>query len=369
MAKKFAGLFFLLALTIAPLLAALSGGIGAALSGKTPSQALKACFPGADYLRAMRIAISYMGGSKEQNGVFITEEMLMLDVRPEGQDVIESNISSVIELASRFERPSYLMLIPTACAIQQSKVPYNNFTPVYDQRQLIDEVYRSMAGNLTVIDVYPTLFNHQNEYIYYHTDNSPTGLGGYYIYAAAAQKLGQANPRGIEQFDAEHIDHDYYGDLYQMSPYRKVKPDRVSTYIFASWGREYTVTHYDADGGIRRYFTLYPRFKQALGSSKDVILGGVSPMVRIDAENAGQNRSLLIFGDETMQSYLPFLLTHYSHVTFVETAQVTPELLRTVDPEDYSQILFAYSVNHFVGSEQMASMSRFAAPAAVPKER
>lgn len=370
MAKRLTGLLFALMLAAVPLWLLLSGGFQGLrddLRKESVEKAFSDRFPGADALERLRIAMKYVGGSKEQNGVFIADDMLMLNMKPSGQDVIDSNITRVIELSLRFGKTSYLMLIPTSSAIQQSKVPYNSLAPSYDQRALIDAIYRRMAGNLSVIDVYPTLFNHQSEYIYYRTDNAPTGMGGYYIYTVAAKKLG-FQPRGIEQFDVEHIDYDYHGDLYNMAPYSAVTPDRVSTYVFSRSRRGYTMTHYDSIDMSRRYYTLYPEFRRQLGNSMEVVLGGVSPIVDIEVENSQYNKQLLIFGDHTMQSYLPFLLVHYSRVTFVETAQVTSELLTKINPKDYSQILFAYSVDRFVSGEQLAALGRFAVPAAVQKD-
>ena len=40
---------------------------------------------------------------------------------------------------------------------------------------------------------------------------------------------------------------------------------------------------------------------------------------------------MLIFGDRSVQSYLPFLLIYYEQVTFVDTATATPELLQSLN--------------------------------------
>lgn len=367
MAKKLMGLTFLVMLFTVPVWMLLTGQFAFAGNEQdsTIETRLQAHFPAMDAFQRLRIALKYIGGSKEQNGVLIADDMLMRNVEPAGQDIIDSNITRIIELSLRFERQVYLMLIPTSSAIQQSKVPYN-FAPRYDQRALIDGVYRRMAGNLTVIDVYPTLFNHQNEYIYYRTHNAPTGMGGYYIYTMAAKKLGFSQVRGIDEFDAHHIDFEYRGDLYREAPYNAVTPDRVTEYVF-SGRRGYTMTHYASPMETRRYYTIYPEFRKELGDSMDVLMGGVSPIVDIQVENSQYNKQLLIFGDSTMQSYLPFLLAHYSRITFVETAQVTTDLLTKINPKDYSQILFAYSVDRFVRDEQLTELGRFAVPAAVHK--
>ena len=223
--KKLTGTVFLLMLFAVPCLIAAGGGgralLRAAGSIYAPLGKLETAmaeqFPAADRLRKLEVSLSYMGGQKEQNGVFISGDSLTLDVQPKSLSVINGNTLAMIDFADEHQIPSYVMLIPTACAVQQGKVPYDKVAPLYNQRQLIDDVYRRVSGHVTAIDVYPTLFNHQDEYIYYNTDNTITGLGGYYIYTAAAKNLLRSNPRGLDQYEVEHLDYNYYGDLYALS--------------------------------------------------------------------------------------------------------------------------------------------------------
>ena len=354
MEKKISGLVFLL-LLLAGLGALLyDGGAAAmrqALSSKEPFQQLenvvKDRFPLSETLRHLQVSLNYMSGLKEQNGVFISKDALMLDVQPKDQQTINENTQAMLRFSQAYDRASYVMLIPTACAVQQYKVPYNATAPLYNQKQqLIDDVYRQLSGHLTSIDVYPVLHNHQEEYLYYRTDSSPTGLGGYYIYTVAAQKLG-LTPRGLGEFDVKHLDYEHYGDLYDLSPYREVEPDRISAYLFSKNWRGYAVTHSDKDGQ-RTYYSLYPEFRKELGDTKDILLGGDSPRIDIDISNPQYTKQLLIFGDDSFQSYLPFLLIHYEKVTFINTTKASAQQIEALDVSEYNQILFAYSVDHFV---------------------
>lgn len=319
-------------------------------------------FPQAETLRRLRVSLSYMSGSKEQNGVFLAKDgTLMLDVQPRSLTVSNKNVQAMLDLAESFGRPSYVMLVPTACAVLQSKVPYAEVAPLYNQRALIDSVYQRASGLVTAIDVYPTLFNHQNEYIYYGTANTLTGMGGYYVYTVAGKKLGLSRVRGIEEFQLEYLDYHYYGDLYSRSPYRAAEPDRVFAYSYAKSDRRYTVTHYDA-GGERRYYTLYPKFRGELGDTLGILLGGTSPLVDIKIADPLNSRRLLVIGDRTVQSYLPFLMINYERVTIVDTASITPELLDEFDVADYNQVLFSYGVDSFVLQEQFSRMQEIKTP-------
>ena len=370
MSKKLSGVVFLAAVFAVPLFLLLRGGgrpLWDAVAGESGTfakleQAFAGQFPSSDALRRLQVSLNYMGGGKEQNGVFISGDSLTLDVQPKSLSVINDNTLAMIDFADDYQIPSYVMLIPTACAVQQGKVPYDSIAPLYNQPQLIDDVYRRVSGHVTAINVYPTLFNHQDEYIYYNTDNTTTGLGGFYIYTAVAKKLG-LRPRALEDFSIEHIDYDYYGDLYALSPYREVSPDRVSVYNYNSqYQRSYTVTHYSADGTSRRYYTLYPKFKKELGGTMDIPLGGISPVVDIDIGNPSYINRLLIFGDRSVQSYLPFLLIYYEQVTLVDTATATPELLQSLRLGRYNQVLFAFSVDSYVSADQLSLLSELPAP-------
>lgn len=359
MKDRIVGVLFLLALIAVPVfLLSVSAFSTVDLStGNSPEKIEKSVaenFPASESLRRLQVSLRYLGGNQEQNGVFISGDTLMLDIQP-SKDLKEANanMQAIKNFVRSFECPSYLMLIPTASVIQQDKVPH--YAEIYDQKAFIDEAYRRLSGFVNAIDVYPTLFSHQDEYLYYRTDNTITGLGGYYVYTAASKKLGDWRVRGLEEFDVDHMDYNYYGDLYKRSPYREITPDRVSAYIFSKYRRYYIVTHYDTDGP-RRYYTLYPGWKKQLGGTMDVLLGGMSPVIDISVTNSQQGSRLLLFGDRSVQSYLPFLLINYGRVTVVDTEKITAEQLKNISVKNYNQVLFAYSVDSFVLGNQFSAL-------------
>ncbi len=360
MKDRIVGFLFLLVLIAVPVfLLSVSAFSEVDLSAETylekTEKSVAERFPVSESLRRLQVSLRYLGGNQEQNGVFISGDTLMLNVQPP-KDLKDANtnMQAIKGFVRNFECPSYLMLIPTASAIQQKKVPH--YAEIYDQKAFIDEAYRRLSGLVNAIDVYPTLFSHQDEYLYYRTDNTITGLGGYYVYTAVSKKMGDWRVRGLEEFDVDHMDYNYYGDLYKRSPYREITPDRVSAYIFSKYRRYYIVTHYDADGS-RRYYTLYPSWKKQLGGTMDVLLGGMSPVIDISVTNSQQGSRLLLFTDRSVQSYLPFLLINYGRVTIVDTEKATAEQLKNISVKNYNQVLFAYSVDSFVLSSQLSTLS------------
>ena len=59
-----------------------------------------------------------------------------------------------------------------------------------DEREAIRSIYQKAGSGVVSIDVYDTLKAHQDEYIYFKTDNNWTGLGAYYAYTDFCKAAG-----------------------------------------------------------------------------------------------------------------------------------------------------------------------------------
>ena len=79
-----------------------------------------------------------------------------------------------------------------------------------------------------------------------------------------------------------------------------------------------------------------------------MVLGNLSPVIEITGSgSSGLSGSILIFGDESAKSWLPFLSTNYERITFVQLNSSNENLLSEIYPKDYDQVLFAYSTADF----------------------
>lgn len=120
MSKKLSGVVFLAAVFAVPLFLLLRGGgrpLWDAVAGESGTfakleQAFAEQFPSSDALRRLQVSLNYMGGGKEQNGVFISGDSLTLDVQPKSLSVINDNTLAMIDFADDYQIPSYVMLIP-----------------------------------------------------------------------------------------------------------------------------------------------------------------------------------------------------------------------------------------------------------------
>jgi hypothetical protein len=214
------------------------------------------------------------------------------------------------------------------------------------------------------MDVYSTLDQHADEYVYYRTEDNLSALGGYYAYYAMGRRLGHSN-RVLSRYEVEYVDHDFYGDLYSapgaglnltggaLEPLQKLEPDLLALYRFRYLPREYTVAH--TNGGEQLiYHTLYPMQRLLLGDPTDVYLGGRSPRIDITTSQnlASENKSrLLVFGDKTAAAYLPFLVNHYQEVTLLDLSLMDDDEIRALRPNNYDEVIFAYGIESLIHSQ------------------
>ena len=321
-------------------------------------QAANENMPGYSMLHKLAVDVRLFGGAAEVDGVLVGDTMLMKNVEEPDEEMTSKNRQSIMDFASFREHPTYVMLLPTACAIKQQELP--EYISLFNQRSFIDGVYSEMSGTVSVVDTYLKLLSGMEEYIYYRTTDNLTAMGGYLVYEQLGKRLGISPLRTLDQFDIDYSDDYFYGELYDQLPVDRIKPDRVLMYRFSKYRREYQVTHY-RDGESKSYYTLFPEFVADLPdrtTSNDLILGGLSPVITLKSSTSNDN-SLVIFADETVLSYIPYLLVHYSDIAIIDVEHATPEDLAAVDLDSYNQVLFGVSVDTFMHDDMHTVISWF----------
>lgn len=148
------------------------------------------------------------------------------------QAVADNYISTVNRAAAILEGKSnvYDMIIPTSMEITLPE-SYSGSTNSSNQKKAIDYMYSLMSPSVSKVDVYSTLLNHKNEYIYFRTDHHWTALGAYYAYRELMGAKG-AIPAELTAFNEYRFD-GFLGSFYAESgqkPSLGNTPDFVMAY-------------------------------------------------------------------------------------------------------------------------------------------
>lgn len=301
--------------------------------------------PGKQQLADLRLEIEWLNGRREFNGVFISGGKLIHNYQPPERDNVVVNMQGIHDVIREGAAPVFLLLTPSACAIYQRELPQN--APLFNQKELIDNMYRSFSGTAGVVDGYSVLFANSGEYLYYNTHRNLTSHGGYYLYEAICRRLGKT-ARSKDEFNVQYAGYGFYGDIYEILPYDGAESDTVALYRYTGSRREnqYTVTHRTGTETYT-YDRLYIPEMETGDDRTDIIFGGLSAVTEIRTDSV-YDENLLVFGDETVKSFLPFLANHYSRITVVSLTELTTQLAEKISLTDYSQILFAYSIETFL---------------------
>ncbi|MEG1869247.1 MAG: DHHW family protein, partial [Oscillospiraceae bacterium] len=287
-------------------------------------------------LQSFAIGTKLLAGQTEQQDIFIGNDILIEDQPSPNDEYVDDNTNALLNFAKKSTVPVYAMLIPTKCAIQQQSLPEIEYISLFNQKEFMEKIYDKFSGKISSVDPYPTLFSNQNQYIYYKTDPNLTALGGYYVYSVLANRLN-VGVRPISDFSIEHINHKFYGQTFNRSPYKDINPDMISIYHFDNNRYSYAVTHNKYESSYT-YNTLYPTQWSESDMPLNIYLGGNTGDINIKAYGGGNGRKLLVFGDDSMLPVITLLSTNYDEVRFIDLSKLEPTEIYGIDVNYYDQV-------------------------------
>ena len=301
-------------------------------------------FPFAERLKNSSVQLQLLLGKKEHDDLFIGNDILIEDIEQPDANIMERNLQ---ELQAFVEMETYtpisVLYLPTKYAIKQQELPDNAEYFAFNQKNFIDKSYAALSGKATTVDAYSTLFANNDKYLYYRTDPNLTGLGAYYVYSALIQRMGMS-PLEQDEFDQQHISHNYYGSTFAASSCNDISPDIITLYHPTNQSSVVVTHHNDYS---YTYNELYPKHLMELSGDLSVILGGDSGDITIRS-GLKRQRKLLVFGDESILPILPLLSAHYYEIRFIDFEHWNDTVLNELDMEEMDQILLAYSVDSLI---------------------
>lgn len=293
-------------------------------------------------------SIRYFSGVRHFDDIYIgSDGSLLKDIEKPTTRTFSAAKNYILGFAQKSSSKPYFMLIPTSSAILRHEIDDYAIDDFYNQRNMINRMYSEFEGKVRTADIYQTLYDRRGEYIYYHTENIPTCLGGYYIYGELCSRLG-IEQNTLDSFSVVYSAHGFYGELASdfFRPY--ASPDFVSLYEYIGEERRIIVEHRYSEKSSSCSESLFVYDESFFEDKTDMILGGISPVMEItSAESEGERSSILIFGDESAKSWLPFLVSNYGRITFVDLNSASEEILSPIIAGEYDQVLFAYSTDTF----------------------
>ncbi len=209
---------------------------------------------------------------------------------------------------------------------------------IEDQGNLLNKMAALTDSSVNFVNVYPTMYAHRNEYLFFKSDHHWTQLGAYYAYAAFAESVG-LTPTPVENFERKILNTEYRGTMYTYTQDERVKSfvDTVEAYVPT---KAHTMTVTTTNGGTARYDSSI-----LLGNTTYVaFIAGDNPYTVINVPENPQDFNILVLKDSFGNAMIPFLCEHYGNIIIVDTRHASFNVYEQLKDYALSDILFINNI-------------------------
>lgn len=261
-----------------------------------------------------------------------------------------------------------VMLIPSSGAVLQDKLPPYAAAGQFSETEFLKQGREVLADREKAqaekekeqkdvwIDVFPVLFMHREEPVYYRTDHHWTTLGAYYGYTAWAESMGvEAKP--IDAFERMIVSDSFLGTL-QSRLNLPQKPDAIELFL-PQEKKEYNIVY---DMGDKTSDSLYEKEHLQTKNQYGVFLDDNHGLVEIRTSWAKQNeaqevegfdgndgnRSIAVIKDSYANCFVPFLTEHYKTVYVIDKRYYRGKIEAFLEENGINDVLILYQTAGFI---------------------
>lgn len=231
----------------------------------------------------------------------------------------------------------YTMVIPTSAEFYLPKKfsAYNA-----SEKDGIDYIYDNISDDVIKLDVYETLSEHTDEYIYFRTDHHWTDLGAYYAYTTFCDAAGFSY-HSIDEYEMRTKEN-FVGSLYNYTgdSILKSSPETFNYYIPPE---SYTAEGYD--GKTMSYLgptVLFHEYAEG-GSMYGLFLGGDNMHIVVNTEN-NTGRKLVIFKDSYGNALSPYFVSNFDEIYIIDIRYFGKNSIDYINSVGATDVLFANNI-------------------------
>lgn len=207
----------------------------------------------------------------------------------------------------------YNMVVPSSAELCLPERLRGGEFNTSSQADFITAVNSSLSSQVTSINAYDALVDHNSEYIYYKTDDNWTDLGAYYAYDAFAKSAG-LTPLSINDCEDKTIEGFFGG----YSLYTADIGDDTVHYRYLPYEATMDVT--DQSGNT--YTNPSPYYEAATSGSYTygVFLVGDNPLsvIHSGAASAQSDKKIAVIKEDYGDALAPYLSYNYGEVHVID---------------------------------------------------
>ncbi len=193
--------------------------------------------------------------------------------------------------------------------------------------------------NIENIDIISVFQEHSDEYLFFRTDYNWTATAAYYAYTQFCSRLN-LTPVPLNAYETVSLDN-YLGWFYTATQ-SEVLLDNADTIVYYRTETEYPCYITVEENGYKTYVLKYSGTNIEKSNGYDVFIGPEREIKRFETRAKGG--SLLIIGDTSAHTFIPFLTAHFGEIIFYNPNCFSSESNYNLPQTDY--VLFMnYATN------------------------
>ncbi len=227
-----------------------------------------------------------------------------------------------------------------------------------DQERAINYLFGSMSEQVHVVPILQVLRDHNDEYLYFHTDHHWTARGAYYAYAVFMQLKGQT-PTPLSAYETREFT-GFRGSFYAETQSPDLMEDTVVAYLPAC---DNDLVFTDRDGQEIRWNVIQNVTEWAARSKYNTFIGGDNPFTVITNHNRSDGSAALVIKESFGNAFVPFLVDHYEKVYVVDYRYYDAmNLTQVVDTYHIQDVIFMNNVGATRSSSLVGDIADFVGP-------
>lgn len=259
------------------------------------------------------------------------------------QEVVDDYIDALNTLADKVGKDVkiYDMIVPISSGVYLDEDLQKELGGS-DQKKAIQYVNDRLDDNVIPVDVFATLENHNDEYLYFRSDHHWTALGAYYAYCEFMEEKKE-KPTPVGQYQTEKFDH-FLGTMYSycnQSEALRENPDYVTAYIPLATNE---MQYMDQDGNTVDYEVITDVSEWNEASKYNCFIGGDEPLGWIHNPEKHDGSSILVVKESYGNAFVPFLVDHYEYVYVADYRYYPSSLPGLIREKDIQDVLFLNNV-------------------------
>lgn len=207
---------------------------------------------------------------------------------------------------------------------------------VSDQRAAIKYFYSRMAEDIGKVEVFDTLREHVDEYLYFHTDHHWTALGAYYAYTQYAAAAG-LTPHTLDQF--EKVEYPgFLGTYYSVSGITSLEanPDTVVAYKPMGTNKMQMTM---PDGTVYDWFVVNDVSDYGSSTKYGAFAGGDQPYNVVENPEITDGSACLVIKDSYGNAMIPYLVDHYQYLYWIDFRYYKGSMYDLIEEKNIKDVL------------------------------